>query len=237
VCKWSLLKLKTQLRLCPVSWSLSMDNANDSDMRHWQLTTFLGNLGWCDTVRNRIVPIFVMPPKVAKASTIVTVACCRHFHLKKHRQCTRAFNKTCVSRHIPVRTVCYLPVTLITPIKLFATVSPPALIAPASTSAIAPASSPVVVVVVVTFPVSMGSPCVNITTIYSSQTAGQNNFALVKFFFEMPCLLVFSWPYTHRKSHFSLLSHSKCQEKKFYDIDFFLCHVGLDKTSLSVCPS
>jgi len=55
--------------------------ARDSNMRR-SLVTCLGHLGQCNT--DRIVSIYVAMPKVAKASTMVTVVC--HCHWPYHRR-------------------------------------------------------------------------------------------------------------------------------------------------------
>jgi len=83
------------------------------DHLHWQCLlvkpsaiatldcTCLGHLGQCNT--DRIVSFYVAPPKVAKVSTMVTVAshCPRHYHGRyrsKLRQCKYSFNRTANSQ-------------------------------------------------------------------------------------------------------------------------------------------
>jgi hypothetical protein len=56
-------------------WRRLCDNTGDNDIHH---CTSHGHLGRCDT--DRIVSIYVASPKVAMASTMVTVACRHHWH-------------------------------------------------------------------------------------------------------------------------------------------------------------
>ncbi len=62
-------------------WRRLRDNAGDSDSHH---CTCHGHLGQCNT--DRILSIYVALPKVAMASTMVTVTCRRRWHYPgRHR--------------------------------------------------------------------------------------------------------------------------------------------------------
>ncbi len=98
----------TKCRKCQCSATQYSNNLHNDmtlsimDRLHWHCllakpsatmtldSTCIGHLGWCDT--DRIVSIYVMPPKVTKASTMVTVMCRCHCHYhrrypSKLRQC------------------------------------------------------------------------------------------------------------------------------------------------------
>jgi hypothetical protein len=92
---------------CTFLGHLGLHDLNIMDHLHWHCLlaklsatatldcTCLGHLGRCDT--DRIVYIYIMPPKVAKASTTVIVecCCCLHYHRcyrSKLRECKHGFN-------------------------------------------------------------------------------------------------------------------------------------------------
>ncbi len=70
-------------------WRRWYDNASDNDTRQRHASACLGHLGQSD--RDRIISIYVVPPKVAKASTVMRLlpVAVADGYANKCRQCKR----------------------------------------------------------------------------------------------------------------------------------------------------